>query len=119
MQVLHNVQSPSLKQRWNWPLRSMNVNPTYGSSRSGPKFNTLKPKTERNLWKGNWSLLRYSCQKASSEHHFLDRKSTRLNSSHVKISYAVFCLKKKKKKKNDTTPPRTPCLSTTGIAEIL
>src|SRR5690606_41706839 len=28
-----------------------------------------------------------------------DRKSTRLNSSHVKISYAVFCLKKKKKTK--------------------
>src|SRR5690606_38613238 len=27
---------------------------------------------------------------------YLDRKSTRLNSSHVKISYAVFCLKKKK-----------------------
>src|SRR3989442_11738773 len=27
----------------------------------------------------------------------LDRKSTRLNSSHVRISYAVFCLKKKKK----------------------
>src|SRR5436309_7383695 len=30
-----------------------------------------------------------------------DRKSTRLNSSHVKISYAVFCLKKKK---SSTTP---------------
>src|SRR5690606_42149013 len=30
-----------------------------------------------------------------------DRKSTRLNSSHVKISYAVFCLKKKKKKKKN------------------
>src|SRR5437868_10414184 len=29
-----------------------------------------------------------------------DRKSTRLNSSHVSISYAVFCLKKKKKKYN-------------------
>src|SRR3989442_10404084 len=28
-----------------------------------------------------------------------DRKSTRLNSSHVRISYAVFCLKKKKKRK--------------------
>src|SRR5690349_23390938 len=28
----------------------------------------------------------------------LDRKSTRLNSSHVEISYAVFCLKKKKKR---------------------
>src|SRR5438874_6046857 len=32
-----------------------------------------------------------------------DRKSTRLNSSHVEISYAVFCLKKKKKKKIKTT----------------
>src|SRR5690606_42114319 len=31
---------------------------------------------------------------------FEDRKSTRLNSSHVKISYAVFCLKKKNKKKH-------------------
>src|SRR5438874_6085736 len=31
-----------------------------------------------------------------------DRKSTRLNSSHVEISYAVFCLKKKKKKKKKT-----------------
>src|SRR5690606_33150940 len=30
----------------------------------------------------------------------IDRKSTRLNSSHVKISYAVFCLKKKNKKIN-------------------
>src|SRR2546427_3862410 len=29
-----------------------------------------------------------------------DRKSTRLNSSHSQISYAVFCLKKKKRKKN-------------------
>src|SRR2546426_7911308 len=29
----------------------------------------------------------------------IDRKSTRLNSSHLVISYAVFCLKKKKKKK--------------------
>src|SRR5690349_23667705 len=31
-----------------------------------------------------------------------DRKSTRLNSSHVEISYAVFCLKKKKTKSNRT-----------------
>src|ERR1039457_3727199 len=32
---------------------------------------------------------------------WVDRKSTRLNSSHLVISYAVFCLKKKKKKKKD------------------
>src|SRR5262245_64843094 len=31
-----------------------------------------------------------------------DRKSTRLNSSHLGISYAVFCLKKKKKRKENT-----------------
>src|SRR5690349_22168836 len=31
----------------------------------------------------------------------LDRKSTRLNSSHVEISYAVFCLKKKKSENGD------------------
>src|SRR5690554_7683226 len=32
-----------------------------------------------------------------------DRKSTRLNSSHVRISYAVFCLKKKKKNNKNNT----------------
>src|SRR5688572_31608677 len=38
-----------------------------------------------------------------------DRKSTRLNSSHSQISYAVFCLKKKKqKKKNNNTILREP-----------
>src|SRR5437660_8039427 len=35
-----------------------------------------------------------------------DRKSTRLNSSHVAISYAVFCLKKKKKNKHLPMHPR-------------
>src|SRR5207249_8659458 len=34
----------------------------------------------------------------AAEQQRLDRKSTRLNSSHVSISYAVFCLKKKKRK---------------------
>src|SRR5438132_7020677 len=41
-------------------------------------------------------------QPAPAGHHLggvADRKSTRLNSSHTVISYAVFCLKKKKKKK--------------------
>src|SRR5438132_7607079 len=36
-----------------------------------------------------------------------DRKSTRLNSSHTVISYAVFCLKKKKKKKNKKKMKKT------------
>src|SRR5256885_10725262 len=36
-----------------------------------------------------------------------DRKSTRLNSSHLVISYAVFCLKKKKKLESATMPTET------------
>src|SRR5690625_6743130 len=38
----------------------------------------------------------------------LDRKSTRLNSSHVASSYAVFCLKKKKQPSGATRPIRSP-----------
>src|SRR5438034_1826990 len=38
----------------------------------------------------------------SDEVAYVDRKSTRLNSSHTVISYAVFCLKKKKKNKKIT-----------------
>src|SRR5947209_17218004 len=44
----------------------------------------------------------YQAKNLTSSQQRLDRKSTRLNSSHANISYAVFCLKKKKrKKKND------------------
>src|SRR5687768_17848799 len=39
-------------------------------------------------------------RRARQRHGDQDRKSTRLNSSHGYISYAVFCLKKKKKKTN-------------------
>src|SRR5256885_6404726 len=42
--------------------------------------------------------------------HFGDRKSTRLNSSHLVISYAVFCLKKKKHK-HSTDQDSTQCIN--------
>src|SRR5206468_9878292 len=45
-----------------------------------------------------------------------DRKSTRLNSSHDQISYAVFCLKKKKKKKEYDKLNR---ISTTSVLIVL
>src|SRR3712207_7165733 len=41
-----------------------------------------------------------------------DRKSTRLNSSHANISYAVFCLKKKKKHKLKIYTTHTACITT-------
>src|SRR3712207_7692772 len=48
-------------------------------------------------------LDRYRVEDHGREHDLEDRKSTRLNSSHANISYAVFCLKKKK------TLPDTLC----------
>src|SRR2546429_3379887 len=45
---------------------------------------------------------RYLCRSKSRVRTPADRKSTRLNSSHGYISYAVFCLKKKKKSSRDT-----------------
>src|SRR5256886_8062931 len=52
-------------------------------------------------------------RKLSFGHQLLDRKSTRLNSSHSQISYAVFCLKKKKKKTTEhtTTKHQKPNMS--------
>src|SRR5690349_22916866 len=56
--------------------------------------------------RGPGLLLRKSancpCGRTTALRNVSDRKSTRLNSSHVEISYAVFCLKKKKKKKKNT-----------------
>src|SRR2546430_13744186 len=43
-------------------------------------------------------------------HLLADRKSTRLNSSHSQISYAVFCLKKKKKKDTALNGTRPLCM---------
>src|SRR2546427_8403666 len=42
-----------------------------------------------------------ACRRAGSRECNRDRKSTRLNSSHSQISYAVFCLKKKNKKRQN------------------
>src|SRR2546427_8453358 len=45
-----------------------------------------------------------------------DRKSTRLNSSHSQISYAVFCLKKKKQKRSESRILRGRSRRTTGAS---
>src|SRR3712207_6921044 len=42
-------------------------------------------------------------EKVVESYNKVDRKSTRLNSSHANISYAVFCLKKKKKTQDDVS----------------
>src|SRR3712207_7367055 len=60
-----------------------------------PKLRTvLCPGTGRRS--GLWSRHVTGCDVGQAVHPVSDRKSTRLNSSHANISYAVFCLKKKK-----------------------
>src|SRR5690606_39791292 len=49
-------------------------------------------------WGAALSQAHHDCEPRPRD---LDRKSTRLNSSHVKISYAVFCLKKKRHNLNE------------------
>src|SRR5204862_6001130 len=69
-----------------------------------PPRSTLFPYTT--LFRSSSSMSRPTCtfetplnpSAGSARSGSADRKSTRLNSSHVEISYAVFCLKKKKKK---------------------
>src|SRR5438477_8969792 len=51
------------------------------------------------------SAASYSTRKMIREGNDIDRKSTRLNSSHMSISYAVFCLKKKKTTKRQPDAP--------------
>src|SRR3712207_7718399 len=65
------------------------------------QINTLIEKAKHNLDQGvnNESLIGLSRLQDSLTYFITDRKSTRLNSSHANISYAVFCLKKKKKTK--------------------
>src|SRR5256885_14816352 len=55
------------------------------------------PKADQKLWEDRARRLSAEFNKYPLVYHS-DRKSTRLNSSHLVISYAVFCLKKKKKR---------------------
>src|SRR5215475_2159094 len=66
-----------------------------------PPRSTLFPYTTlfRSRHRAAGREARRSHSRQHAPRHRRDRKSTRLNSSHVKISYAVFCLKKKKKTK--------------------
>src|SRR5690625_6856788 len=78
--------------------------PAYSSGSvlvAGPDFGTGSSREH-----AVWALKDYGFRAVlSSRFADIDRKSTRLNSSHVAISYAVFCLKKKKQQ------PRPPPLT--------
>src|SRR5690554_7361942 len=85
--------------------------------RSGPGEEPTGPTSSRRAPTGRGSYFHAPSMRATSRHSHRrgvevgtpagrrDRKSTRLNSSHVRISYAVFCLKKKKHTKHRPTNP--------------
>src|SRR5690606_40395231 len=85
------IYHPVRPDRWRlaWPADGVR----------GPASSTFH---RRRVYRSAWSQCRRvqaSAEPRADRHHEptndSDRKSTRLNSSHVKISYAVFCLKKK------------------------
>src|SRR2546427_9027731 len=90
-----------------------------------PPRSTLFPYTTlfRSLQNGDHSRLdrrrrRQSDAQAYRQRGPRDRKSTRLNSSHSQISYAVFCLKKKKKKTQKTKKHKTKTTQHQQLAEL-
>src|SRR2546430_5573992 len=65
-------------------------------------FRSLAPAFAKNTF-----AIERDAQLAALQQDDEDRKSTRLNSSHSQISYAVFCLKKKKSQKPTSSSPVT------------
>src|SRR2546422_3775431 len=78
---------------------------------------SISPNGLRNFLNGSAprSATRVKLERWLAGRQRVDRKSTRLNSSHGYISYAVFCLKKKKKKQQHTRPTHpSPTLGTSS-----
>src|SRR5207248_5478877 len=106
-----DLSSPALPVRRSRALRHL---PSFPTRRSSDLVNTGAPvrrwtSAAISMWalaRGvmpSWSVAtltrpaRAGLVKVATDHDGIDRKSTRLNSSHRTISYAVFCLKKKTK----------------------
>src|SRR2546426_3946555 len=78
--------------------------------RRGTRF---QQRAHGHLW-----LRRHSARRDAGGQHGTDRKSTRLNSSHLVISYAVFCLKKKKKTLSTTAANNAIYLGTLRLQSL-
>src|SRR5258707_5220627 len=78
-------------------LREATIRAAYRTGQMGPVVaeNELSDRSGRRAGPGLARATRWGLMAAAA---VADRKSTRLNSSHANISYAVFCLKKKKKR---------------------
>src|SRR5437867_9170479 len=90
---------------WSWPLNRRVMYNRASADLNGKAWDPTRPGIEWDAadkkWKGDVPDYPPTMDPKDPKRwgSFGDRKSTRLNSSHRTISYAVFCLKKKKKKK--------------------
>src|SRR2546430_10876709 len=88
---------------WSSDVCSSDLGPTDGTtpprsiSRADVIDAAARVITRRGDHRMRWAAIAYEAGNAQAVMASQDRKSTRLNSSHSQISYAVFCLKKKKK----------------------
>src|SRR5947209_16007891 len=87
VEVMRSCNSPISVARLGWYPTAEGMRPSSADT-SEPAW------VKRKMLSMNSSV----SEPSSSRKYSADRKSTRLNSSHANISYAVFCLKKKKKK---------------------
>src|SRR5215813_13915347 len=92
-----NVTGTVASQMITPPARTQDEDPNASAMR--PAVATTSPRYPRRRAQTAIFQCPLCCSSGGSSMPGIDRKSTRLNSSHVRISYAVFCLKKKKKKK--------------------
>src|SRR2546429_1877602 len=86
---------------WSQTVYQVDESPRYASlgrwEHSASFSSWISGETWRPLPRREWSVRQDYQVLLGTNRHTIDRKSTRLNSSHGYISYAVFCLKKKKK----------------------
>src|SRR5438874_9736149 len=99
MSIVFSFPSPvPLSDLHSFPTRRSSDLPSFCRTASGRQGALRHAATKCPFLRG---IVRGASQKWALRRR--DRKSTRLNSSHVEISYAVFCLKKKKKSQIENT----------------
>src|SRR3989454_3528475 len=106
-EVAHRKVMPG---HWAYMASGVDDDATLRANREGFRHVQLRPRRLRDATKVDmrvelfgtmYSSPIFLCPTGGEKSFFPDRKSTRLNSSHLVISYAVFCLKKKKKDYDD------------------
>src|SRR5690349_24242529 len=109
MSTVFSINGPATTEIYTLSLHdALPISPSAVAVVERPQHRLPKPQKIMLTWKTRARPKRSASRPAEAA-PMKDRKSTRLNSSHVEISYAVFCLKKKKesqRRQSRRTQPR-------------